>query len=145
MKPKRPFFSYPQERLDELLDPIATAIRSLPDHQLQVELETLTSESAKPGLRLSAEIMQMLYRAEQARRTDPEHRHDDDLDLILSRLERKTNDVDRAAVIEMGRDLYRTGGMPCLLRARDRLVQRAKPDRRDLRASVLAKRWGLTG
>jgi hypothetical protein len=143
MKPKRPFYSYPQERLDELLDPIATAIRSLPDNQLQAELDTLIAECAKPGLRLSEGLLQTLYRAEQARRSDPEHRHDDDLDLTLSRLERKTNDVDRAAVIEMGRDLYRTGGMPCLLRARDRLVQRAKADRRDLRASMLAKRWRL--
>lgn len=143
MKPKRPFYSYPQERLDELIDPIATAIRSLPDNQLQAELDTLIAECAKPGLRLSEGILQTLYRAEQARRADPEHRHDDDLDATLTRLERKTNDADRAAVIEMGRDLYRTGGMPCLLRARDRLVQRARPDRRDIRASMLAKRWRL--
>lgn len=143
MKISRPFYSYPQERLDEMLCPIASAIRSLPDTQLEAELADLVAECDKPGLRISEEILRTLYRAEKARRSDPEHRHDDDLDAALSRLERKTNEVDRAAVIQMGRDLYRVGGVPCLHRARDRMVQLAKPDRRDLRASMLAKRWRL--
>lgn len=143
MKVSRPFFSYPQERLDELLDPIVTAIRSLPDAQLDTEMLQLAEETAKPGLQLSAGIMQTLYLAEKSRRGDPEHRYDDDLDAILSRLERKTNETDRAAVINIGRELYRAGGAPCLHRARDRMVERAKPERRDLRASMLAKRWRL--
>ena len=144
MKPKRPFYSYPQERLNELLGPIATAIRSLPDAQLEAETEAITAECSAPGLHLAEELLHALYRFEKARRSDPEHRYDDDLDAALSRLERKTNDVDRAAVIQMGRDLYRAGGAPCLHRARDRLVAMAKPERRDLRASMLAKRWRLS-
>lgn len=143
MKVSRPFFSYPQERLDELLDPIATAIRTLPDAQLDAELSALSEACSQPGLQLSSGLLRTLYEAEKARRSDPEHRHDDDLDVLLSRLERKTNDVDRAAVITIGRELYRAGGTPCLLRARDRMVERAKPERREVRASMLAKRWRL--
>lgn len=143
MKRSRPFFSYPQERLDELLRPISDAIRSLPDAQLASELDQLTALCEGPGLHISEQVMQTLYRFETARRTEPERRHDDDLHATLSRLESKTNEPDRAAVILMGRDLYRAGGMPCLLRARDRLVEMAKPERRELRAAMLAKRWRL--
>lgn len=143
MLKRRPFYSYPQERLNELLHPMAISIRSLPDDQLATETEELVAACAAPGLHLPETILLTLYRAETERRADPEQKRDDELDEVLSRLERQTTAEDRQTAVDIGRELYRVGGAPCLLRARDRMLARAKPERRDLRAMILAKRWKL--
>lgn len=139
----RPFYSFPQERLEELMGPISVAIRSLPDAQLKSELDQLAADGDQSGPRVATSVLLMLYRSEFERRSLPDRRRDDELDAALSRLERQTNAEDRETVTLIGREIYRFGGKPSLLKARDRMLEMAAPARRDIRATILGRRWRL--
>ncbi len=139
-KPKKPFFTWPLERLVEAIGPMADGIRTLPDHQLSAEIEMLRSASGE-GAGIPERTMLAIYEAEAVRRGDPELQYDDGLDLALGRLERQTNPADRAYVQDVGRALYAIGGRAAMERAYQRMMARARKSKSGIRQTMLSKRW----
>jgi hypothetical protein len=136
-----PFYARPLEYLRGNITGIADGLRSLPDHQLEHELGELRAVSQEPAFFPAEQLMFWLYRAEAARRTDPELQFDVALDLALGRVERQTNDADRAFIADVGRKLEAIGGRAAMVRAYDRMMALARPKMVERRRHILSKRW----
>lgn len=130
------FFTFPLANLERQIESIALAIRTLSGDQLASELEEL-----RGGEGISERLMARLYELELDRRVSPEHAFDAELDVALSRLEVATTAEDRARVSAIGMELHRLGGRAAQERALNRMIALASPSRRELRASILGKRW----
>jgi len=65
---KRPFFTWPAQRLDETIKVASDGIRSLPDAQLAEEAEQLRLLCRVPGEQLAEHVMLAIYEAERDRR-----------------------------------------------------------------------------
>jgi hypothetical protein len=124
-----------------MIVPMADGLRSLPDHQLEHELGQLRAISEEPEFMPAEQLLFWLYRAEFARRIDPEQQFDVALDLALGRVERQTNDADRAFIAEVGRKLEAIGGRPAMVRAYERMMALARPKMVERRRHILSKRW----
>lgn len=135
------FYARPAEYLHGNIVPIADGLRSLPDHQLNAELEQLQTLIASGAGRIADVTMLAIYRAEVARRGDPELQFDVVLDLALERVERSTNAEDRAFITDVGKKLFALGGKAALNRAYDRMVALARPKMSDRRKTMLGNRW----
>lgn len=136
-----PWFVYPLSFIDEMVEPLTHGIRTLPDAQLAAETEQLVGICSEPGVHHGESLLLAVYRAEAARRTDPGQSFDAELEQALCRLESQTNATDRDLVTSIGRKIYRAGGRPALESAYHRIVEAARPARREARKKVLAKRW----
>ena len=137
-----PFYSYP---LEDFLKPrfrsIALSLRTLSDDQLQTETEELASLSHAARDQIPTRALLSLYRAETRRRKSPEAPLEDQLWGALSRLERATNDADRASVIEIGKRLHDLGGAAAIRRAYESMTTDCSKRSAELRAHILNKRW----
>lgn len=138
-----PFFAFPQARLMEMVEPMATGLRSLPDVQIEREfMELLKLSNDARGIDgLVATLLLRLYGCERDRRTDPELIHDDELHEALGRLECQTNEHDRRLVHDIGRALFKAGGELAMLRAKERMLALVPEKNRRLRGVIIQKRW----
>lgn len=138
-----PFFAFPQARLMEMIEPMATGLRSLPLAQLENEYQQLLRLTADASELegLVAALMRGLYCFERDRRTDPELVHDDELHEALGRLERQTTEHDRRLVHDIGKGLFKAGGELAMVRAKERMLALVPEKNRRLRGAIIFKRW----
>lgn len=142
VKSLSPWFSMPLDDLRRSVRSITYGARTLPDAQLASELEQLRKIAADAPDDLAARLVVKVYADDQARRGDPEQSFDTEADVILTRLERQTNDADRQRLSDIGLALAGLGGGEALRAAYDRLLKRGDPKRRHVRESILQRRWG---
>lgn len=135
------FFSWPLQRLNEIIAPAAISLRSLPADRLQAELEQLDALCGERRDLLAERLMLRLYEREKARRGNPLLVMDDDLDEALFRLERQTSEADRQLVRQVGAKLFTLGGVEAMQAAAQRMLERARDGKQDLRRRIIAKRW----
>lgn len=139
------FFSLPLENLAATSDSVMWGARTLPDPQLAAEIDALRTICAGDNANLAAKLVLRLYEGELARRNDPKMAFDDRLDAALERLVRQTTPEDRYLVRSIGERIFALGGDVALQEARRRMLSMQREDKRDLRASILDRRWsGIT-
>ena len=90
--------------------------------------------------------MASIYLWEQQRRANPELAFDDELDAVLSRMERQTRANDRHRVYEIGLQLCTIGGGEALRAAYRRMMTLGREQTRHVRGKIMETRWvGIEG
>ena len=141
MKPLHPWFTLPLGDLRQIIQSVTYGSRTLGDAQLTAEIEELHAICESATDDLAARLVTKLYTDEQARRADPAHAFDDELNLILDRLERQTNAADRQRLTDIGLALDSLGSGATLRGAYNRMLNRGNPKRRHVREGILQRRW----
>jgi len=138
-----PFYAYTHARFVEMVTPFADGLRSLPLAQLELEyMDLIKRAEADTGVAGAvSRLLLDVYVGERDRRTNPELAFDGELDAVLSRLERQTNEEDRRRAHEIGKRLFAVGGADAMARARARMIDLVPAKRQQLRSVVIEKRW----
>lgn len=137
------FYVMPLADLTSRVQLMASALRTLPDAQLAAELVELQARPDCASVPVAAMIG--TYRAETSRRSSPEQRLDDELDEVLSRLERETTEWDRHRARQIGEELHRIDGPAAVARAVVRMTAGLDDRRTALRLHILRRRWAGLG
>lgn len=141
MKGASPYFALPLDDLRRTVRSVTHGARTLGGLQLASEIEELRAICAGRPDDLAARLVARLYADESARRVDPLHQFDDELDKVLGRLERTTTPEDRQRVTDIGLELHRLGGVDALRSVHRRMMERGDTQRRHVRDGIMAKRW----